>query len=86
MSDILGGLGAIMALIGAPLIPVGWVWLAVLGFRENPLWGLMLTMFPTFAAPCFALDRWKESRIPVLLHYGGVFLCVVGMSLIPWSH
>jgi len=86
VSDVLGILGALMILVGVLATPAGWIWLARLGFRESPLWGLSMTLFPTFAAPCFAIGRWQETRLPLLLHCGGVLFWIVGWALIPWLH
>ena len=52
----------------------GWVWLSVNGFRESALWGIVLGVFPTFGAPCFALYHWRAARLPMAMHYGGIVL------------
>lgn len=60
----------------------GWVGLAVNGFRTSTPWGILLVLFPTFAAPCFALYHWKAARLPMVLHYGGIGVVVVGLWLV----
>ncbi len=56
---------------------VGWIWLAVVAFRAGVGWGLATTVFPMFAAPCLALDHWKETRLPLLLHYAGILMILI---------
>ena len=73
----LSGDAAFVLLVGTMLSLVGWGWLVVVGFRVGVLWGLSALICPTFAAPCFALDRWKMTRIPLAIHLTGMLILLV---------
>jgi hypothetical protein len=73
----------LMITAGTLSFVVGWGWLAVRGFRENLLWGLVTTVFPVLAAPCFALNHWKLARLPMVLLYGGMLSASIGGRLMP---
>jgi len=73
----LSGEAAALLIVGMILSLTGWIWLVVLGFRIGPLWGLSTIVCPTFAAPCFALDHWKKTRVPLGIHLAGVALIVI---------
>jgi hypothetical protein len=70
----LSGDAASVLLGGMILSLVGWIWLVVVGFRIGVLWGLSTLICPTFAAPCFALDHWKKTRIPLAIHLAGMLM------------
>ena len=72
----LSGDAAFVLFLGMILSLTGWIWLVVVGFRAGILWGLSTLICPTFAAPCFALDHWKRTRIPLALHCAGVLVIV----------
>lgn len=75
--------GLILTYGGIPMLLVGWIWLAVNGFRVAPRWGILVTLVPTFSASFLALDHWKQFRTPLLLHLAGVLGVLVGPRLLP---
>ncbi len=78
MTNVETGFGLLIILAGVLLFVAGWGWLAINGFRESLLWGLVTTAFPPFAAPCFALNHWKVTRLPMALLCGGILLTTIG--------
>ena len=72
---------AILALSGILMAMAGGVLLTLRSFEVSPWWGTALAAAPFVAAPCFALRHWKESRLPMALHYAGVLLVLLGRAL-----
>jgi hypothetical protein len=62
-------LGAGILAAGVLLHLAAWIWLAVRGFRASVPWGILLTLVPSFASPCFALYHWKAARVPMAIYY-----------------
>jgi hypothetical protein len=72
----------LLGCVGLLFAVVGWVGLAVNGFRTSTPWGILMGLFPSFAAPCFALYHWRAARLPMALHYGGIGVMLGGSWLV----
>ena len=84
MFIVMHGISVELALFcfgGVLMVIVGWIWLAVVGFRASVLWGLATALLPTFAAPCLALDRWQQTRFPMLVHYVGILMILIARGM-----
>ena len=53
---------------------VGGIWLTVVAFRRNALWGLAVFFIP-FANIVYAVKFWDEAKKPFLLHFGSGVAC-----------
>jgi hypothetical protein len=65
-----------MMMVGALLLFVGWLWVVVQAFGENPLWGLG-SLFVGLVWLIFAAINWHKTRRPVGYFALGL-LCMVG--------
>ena len=56
------------------------IWLLVIAFRTNVMWGLAYLFIP-FAALVFVFMNWDKTRKPFLIFLGGmaVVACVAAM-------
>ena len=66
MIQLFGGLGATLLLISQ-------IWLAVLAFRKSIVWGLLVLCVPC-AAFVFIIMNWSETKVPALIYIIGWLL------------
>ncbi|MGH8081745.1 MAG: hypothetical protein ACREP7_14315 [Lysobacter sp.] len=57
---------------------VGTLWLLVLAFMENILWGVIAFFVPP-ALLVFAIMHWDRARIPFLLNVGGIAMALLSV-------
>lgn len=73
---------AIMMLVGLTMWLAGSIWLLLVGFRSDVLWGLILLFIPCspFVFVCYF---WKEGRVPFFLTYAGMTIFGSACCLLP---
>lgn len=74
-------IGQIVLVSGLLIAAGGSVWLIILAFQENPLWGLACLFLP-FVSLVFAIMFWSQAKKPFLISIGGLVLSIVGIMVI----
>lgn len=74
-------MGEALAILGAILGIVGYVWLLVLAFSENIGWGIG-SLLCGIVALVFGITRWPETKVPILLYVTGLVLSGAGQALL----
>ena len=47
---------------------VGYLWLAIVGFKRSVLWGLLVLLLSPVTAIIFAMTNWFDARKPFLVY------------------
>lgn len=47
---------------------VAFIWLVVIAFRENLIWGFLVFLFSPLSAIAFAIYHWEEAKKPFLVY------------------
>lgn len=76
MGAILQAIGWTLFLIGWLLALLGGIWIIVLGWQRNILWGLVCLFVP-ITQIIYIAAHWKESRYPFCLQVVGLVLIVL---------
>jgi hypothetical protein len=74
-------MGEALAIIGAILGIVGYIWLLVLAFSESILWGIG-SLLCGLVALVFGITRWPETKVPILLYVAGLVLSGAGQAVL----
>lgn len=74
-------MGEALAIIGAILLLVGYVWLLILAFSESVLWGVG-SLLCGLVALIFGVTRWPETKVPVLLYAAGLVVSGAGQAVL----
>jgi hypothetical protein len=70
--------GVIAAVIGGIVLAVGWIWFAVIAFRESTSQGL-LCLFVPFYAIYYTIKRWSHVKKIFFVYLVGVVVLIVGL-------
>lgn len=70
-----------LAIIGAILAVVGYIWLLVLAFSESIMWGVG-SLLCGIVALVFGITRWPETKAPLLIYAAGLLLGGVGQVIL----
>lgn len=74
-------MGMILALVGAAMLLIGWIWLVITGFTKGGiLWGILTFFFSWIAGLIFYVTK-KEGLTPTLLILGGIVLSILGRAI-----
>lgn len=73
-------LGLLIMFVGFGITFVGGMWLLVLAFQENILWGLAYMIIP-FVSLVFLVMFWEDTKKPFLISLGGTLLMFCGALL-----
>jgi len=68
-------------LIGLAVLLVGYVWIVVIGFRKDVLWGVCCLFSPINLI--FVMQNWDDCRMAFIIHTVGFALCLVGFFVGP---
>ena len=76
-----------MEYLGIGLVVIGWIiglvcgiWILVLAFQKDPVWGIgcLLCGIVTLI---FVIQNWEQTKKPFLINLGGVVLVLIGAAL-----
>jgi len=71
-------LGLLALVVGFVLVIVGHLGTLVAGFRENPVWGLAMLLFP-ISQLIFLILHWGRARKPFFLVLWGAGFIIFGV-------
>ena len=72
-------MGEMILMVGEFLAFVGYIWIIIVAFQTNVLWGC-LSIIP-LAGLIFVFTHWEEGKQPFMAWLGGVILSGVGAAL-----
>lgn len=76
MLDMIG-LGALTHIgggAGGLLVLIGWIWLVVMGFKTELVWGLIALLLGPLGALVFGIVKWPMTQTPLILMVVGLIL------------
>jgi hypothetical protein len=62
---------ALFGVVGAGLVLVAQVWIAVIAFRRGVLWGLGVLLCIPIVPLIFVILNWRETKVPAALYLAG---------------
>lgn len=85
MSSLLHDLGWVLFVLGCILECIGSLWIVVVGWQRNILWGVVCFLVPIVQLIYVAL-HWKESKEAFYLQIAGLVLVILAaLSGVPGS-
>lgn len=62
--------------LGVLISLVGYIWLTVVGFKRNVVWGLLVLLFSPVSAIIFAATNWYEAKKPFLVYLVSMIMMI----------
>jgi hypothetical protein len=76
LSPIVHTVGWMLLILGWLLAFLGSLWIIILGWQRNILWGLVCFLVPTIQQ-VYVAAHWKESKGPFLLLMAGLTMVLL---------
>ena len=76
MGSVFHGLGWTLLILGYLLAFLGSLWIIILGWQRNILWGVICFLVPIVQL-VYVAAHWKESKEAFLLQIAGLVLVII---------
>ncbi len=67
-----------LEILGWGVAIVGVLWVVVLAFQENPLWGFACLFLPPVGGLAFTFTHWADCKTPFFIQVAGSALIFIG--------